>query len=408
MYFEQINIGKVAKVKSGYSFKSKDWQESGVPVVKIANVKDGSLDMQGCSFVSEEIAQEARKFRLRRGDILVSMTGYIGELALVRTDEHILLNQRVGRFDFLTEDVDRNFFFYALKLPSIKTEMQSHAYGAAQPNISSTLIENLMIPFPELPIQNRIGGILYSFDDLIENNSKRIKILEEMARLIYREWFVYYRFPHHETVKMVDCDLEMRKMPSGWKICPIDDLIEIQSGYPFKSGTFAEGGKWKLVTIKNVQDGYFVSECKDKLDELPSNMKDHCHLKDLDILMSLTGNIGRVCLVYGEDYVLNQRVAKLHPREERFRAFTYCKFRDSDFQKKLELLANGVAQQNLSPVETKRIEILKPTDELMDSFDKIASPMIHLISLLHKRNNYLRDTRDLLLPKLISGQLAVA
>src|SRR3989344_6165201 len=194
MYFEQINIGKVAKVKSGYSFKSKDWQESGVPVVKIANVKDGSLDMQGCSFVSEEIAQEARKFRLRRGDILVSMTGYIGELALVRTDEHILLNQRVGRFDFLTEDVDRNFFFYALKLPSIKTEMQSHAYGAAQPNISSTLIENLMIPFPELPIQNRIGGILYSFDDLIENNSKRIKILEEMARLIYREWFVYYRF----------------------------------------------------------------------------------------------------------------------------------------------------------------------------------------------------------------------
>jgi type I restriction enzyme S subunit len=353
--------------------------------------------------ISNAAVEKMKNIIVPENSILYTCIASIGKIAIAK--EPSLTNQQINSIIVDPTKADFRYLFYLLR--NLTPQIQAYVGGAATPIINKSTFENVKIELPGLEEQIAVGSLLFTFDDLIENNTKRIKILENIARLIYRDWFVYYHFPDHEKVKMVDSGTELGQVPEGWAICSVDELVEIQSGYPFKSGTFSEDGKWKLVTIKNVQDGYFVSECKDKLDELPSNMKEHCHLKDSDILMSLTGNIGRVCLVYGEDYVLNQRVAKLHPREERFRAYTYCKFRDSDFQKKLEILANGVAQQNLSPIETKRIQILKPTDEVMDTFDKLSSPMIRMISLLHKRNHYIRNTRDLLLPKLISGQLLV-
>jgi type I restriction enzyme S subunit len=170
---------------------------------------------------------------------------------------------------------------------------------------------------------------------------------------------------------------------------------------------FDESGKYKLVTIKNVQDGHFVSECTDSLSVTPKKMPDHCHLKDGDILLSLTGNVGRVCIVTGENYLLNQRVAVLNPIGEQNRAFTYLLFRQKDFQNTLMGISRGTAQQNLSPIETKSLEIIIPSDSVLNDFSRVANPIFDMLVSNIKQNSNFTALRDSLLPRLMNGKIRV-
>jgi len=166
------------------------------------------------------------------------------------------------------------------------------------------------IPIPPLPIQRRIAGILSAYDELIENSQRRIKILESMARALYREWFVHFRFPGHESVPRVPSALG--EIPKGWGICALGEFVQFKSGFAFKSGTFTADGEHRLVTIKNVQDGSFNPESDSRMSELPANLPPYCVLKDGEILLSLTGNVGRVCMVYDGPFLLNQRDPSSH------------------------------------------------------------------------------------------------
>src|SRR5690554_5558729 len=129
-------LGDVAAIQSGYAFKSRDWRVSGVPVVKIQNVRSGRVSLAGCSFVTEEVAHAAARFRLAHGDVLVTMSGEIGSVGVVRTDDHAVLNQRVGRLRLKDGvDADTGYLAYVLQDPELKAMMENVAYGAAQPNI---------------------------------------------------------------------------------------------------------------------------------------------------------------------------------------------------------------------------------------------------------------------------------
>jgi type I restriction enzyme S subunit len=133
-------------------------------------------------------------------------------------------------------------------------------------------------------------------------------------------------------------------------------------------------------------------------------MPSHCILNDGDILLSLTGNVGRVCLVNGEDYLLNQRVAKL---VSKYPTYAYCLFRNKDMFDIMNNLANGAAQQNLSPIRTENVRILIPSDGLIQKFEDVVSPMISKMLVLNKANSNLKQARDRLLPRLMSGELEV-
>jgi len=249
--------------------------------------------------------------------------------------------------------------------------------------------------------KDEIALILSTYDELIENNKQRIKLLEEMAEEIYKEWFVRLRFPGYENTKVVD------GLPKGWEKKSINSIVDIISGYAFKTEAFDSEGIYKLVTIKNVQDGFFVTQTTDYIYELPKNLKEDCKLKDKDIILSLTGNIGRICMVYGENYLLNQRVAKLKPKKEKYFEFVYLMFRSSFLRATLENLSNGAAQQNLSPIEMGKLEFPIPSDNLIDMLSKTTKSFFDEIITLNKKNKLLQETRDLLLPRLISGKLNV-
>jgi len=302
------------------------------------------------------------------------------------------------------EKADVSFIKYYID--TIKLKMQNVSRGTTQDNLS--LDKLLMFDFlvPPVTTQRKIASILSAYDDLIENNTRRIKILEEMARMIYREWFVNFRFPGHEKVKMVDSPLG--RIPEGWAIGTINDVVSIKSGFAFKSDYFVKEGAYGLVTIKNVQDGQFDPVCSSRITDIPQRVPAYCILKTGDILISLTGNIGRACLVYGNDLLLNQRVAKLVPLEPNNEAFAYFTFRQDEMRSKLEQISNGVAQQNLSPVETGKMDFCVPSKLVLARFSHFCVPIISQLLAMYKKNQNLRQTRDLLLPKLISGEVDVS
>tara|TARA_Y100000590_G_scaffold457753_2_gene611028 strand:- start:13342 stop:14115 length:774 start_codon:yes stop_codon:yes gene_type:complete len=244
---------------------------------------------------------------------------------------------------------------------------------------------------------------LSAYDDLIENNLKRIKLLEEMAQITYEEWFVRLRFPGHESTPINP----ETNLPEGWRVGTMQDLFDFKNGYAFKSSTYIQNGQHKIVTIKNVQDGSFVPETSDTIAELPSNIKPHHNLSTSDIIMSLTGNVGRVCLVYGENYLLNQRVAKVVPNNPADRLYVYTLLRSRGTLTQLENISNGAAQQNLSPVNASKMPALVPARNVLDDFNKNIGSIIDLICLKNIENTRLREARDILLPRLMTGMIDV-
>jgi len=304
------------------------------------------------------------------------------------------------------KEINNRFLYYIVTNQAFTDFLAKNAKGSAYPAVDIDTIKRAVIFLPPLPTQRKIASILSAYDDLIENNLRRINILEEMAQNLYREWFVKFRFPGWQNTRFVDSPLG--KIPEGWEVGIINDILTLKSGFGFKSHTFENSGRYGLVTIKNVQDSNFLTKCATRIGEIPANMPDYCVLSRGDILLSLTGNIGRVCLVYGTDYLLNQRVAKLVPVHNRDRAFVYFTFMQQIFKDKLYQIANGVAQQNLSPIDTGSLRIVIPPLKIRSQYYEICEPIIELILNLLDKNLLLTQTRNLLLPKLISGEIDVS
>ena len=294
--------------------------------------------------------------------------------------------------------VEPAYMYYSMLSKAFFLQADAAAIGAAQRTISLSSLQNLTINLPDLPTQRRIASILSAYDDLIENNRRQIKLLEEAAQRLYREWFVELRFPGHEGVKVID------GVPEGWMKGTVDNIVKLLSGYPFKSSEYVSSGKYRLITIKNVKDGEFSPDNVDYIDQLPDKVPSHCILTEGDILLSLTGNIGRVCIVNGYNYLLNQRVAKLQTLHS---AYAYCMFRSKEMLNKMTALSNGVAQQNLSPIRAEKIRILIPSSNLLFQFKSIVEPIISQIILLNNQITFACEARHRLLPELMDGEIEV-
>jgi type I restriction enzyme, S subunit len=409
-HFVEHHLGDFFRIKHGYAFKGAFFAKKGDYIVLTPGNfrEDGGLKSQGEKekFYSAEPPPD---FILRSGDLLTVMTDLtqeariLGASAFIREDGRLLHNQRLGKvIDLDTNRLDKNYLYHLFNWSHVRDQLKGSATGATVRHTAPDRIYAVSVPLPPLAPQERIASILSAYDDLIENNTRRIAILEEMARRLYEEWFVHFRFPGHEEAEFEG------EVPKKWSSVPLKSIARLRSGYAFKSKTFVENGKHRLVTIKNVQDGGFNPNNVNRLDDLPPNVPQHCHLSNGDVLLSLTGNVGRVCIVYGGEFLLNQRVAKIEPASPEYRAFVYFSFRDIAFRKRLENLATGVAQQNLSPVKTEELPIHLPDKNYVERFEAFAGKVMAQCSQLNETNANLRAQRDLLLPKLVSGEIDVS
>jgi len=351
--------------------------------------------------LSEDGANRFKKMIIPSKSVVVTCIGSdMGKV--VMNENEALTNQQINSIK-INSDNDKDYFFYLLK--DSYTILRNIAVGGStMPILNKTTFESLEFLTPSLHEQRAISTVLSSLDDKIELLFEQNKTLEATAQAIFKEWFVNFNFPG-ATGQMIDS--EMGDISEGWRVGKIKDLIDILSGFAFSSSDFSQTGEFKLVTIKNVQDRYFDSETKDRLTKLPESMPDYCKLDSGDILLSLTGNVGRICLVNGENFLLNQRVAKLKEKNPIDYAFTYLLFLQDSIFFLLQSTASGTAQQNLSPIKTKEIEIIIADRKTLDQFGMVANKLIKKINDNSSQIQTLSVLRDTLLPKLMKGEVRV-
>lgn len=399
MSWKKAKLSECCQSISDGDHQAPPKSNKGIPFVTISNIKDNSFDFTDCMYVPQSYYDNLlAKRKPQKGDILYSVVGSFGIPVLMKENVKLTFQRHIAILRPNPHIVEPAYMYYSMLSKAFFLQADAAAIGAAQRTISLSSLQNLTINLPDLPTQRRIASILSAYDDLIENNRRQIKLLEEAAQRLYREWFVELRFPGHESVKVVD------GVPEGWMKGTVDNIVKLLSGYPFKSSEYVSSGKYRLITIKNVKDGEFSPDNVDYIDQLPDKVPSHCILTEGDILLSLTGNIGRVCIVNGYNYLLNQRVAKLqtlHP------AYAYCMFRSKEMLNKMTALSNGVAQQNLSPIRAEKIRILIPSSNLLFQFKSIVEPIISQIILLNNQITFACEARDRLLPKLMSRELEV-
>ena len=301
-----------------------------------------------------------------------------------------------------------DYIYYYLKMNLLS--FSKKAQGSQTKFLTMKILNDFVIKNISLDNQIKISSVLKNIDQKIQINNQINQELEVMAKTLYDYWFVQFDFPDQNGKpykssggKMVYNSELKREIPEGWGVRKLNEVLDLISGYPFSSNDYVTSGKYKLYTIKNVQDGYTVDKVDNYLDFLPSNMSHECQLRRGDLIMSLTGNVGRVGMVYEDDVLLNQRVLKLNPINKTHKSFIYSFFRSDVTKAHLENMSTGTSQKNLSPIDIGNMMIPFPSESLLSKFlDNLNMLENNLVE-----NQQLTQLRDWLLPMLMNGQVKV-
>ena len=400
--WKKVKLGELYEVHNGLS-KGRQFFGTGFPFLTFSNVFNNWFLPDQLESLVQTTDKEREACSIKAGDVFITRTSEtMDELGMssvaLKDYPNATYNGFTKRLRPITDRVNPHYIGYYLRTPKFRGQFMAFSTMTTRASLANNDLLNMEVELPPMDIQKNIATILSRYDSLIENYQKQIKLLEEAAQRLYKEWFIDLHFPEHENTNIID------GVPEGWEKKKVNSIIELQSGFAFKSSTFDDNGAYKIVTIKNVKDGAFDGDNVSKIVVIPDKMPKHCILADGDILLSLTGNVGRVCIVNGKNYLLNQRVAKLATG---FKAFTYCLFRSRDMFIEVNNLANGAAQQNVSPIRIGEMKILLPNSELLQEFESIVFKSIARIISLQSQLRLLTEARDRLLPKLMSGEITV-
>lgn len=401
--WKKVKLGECCEITSSKRCHASERSKEGIPFYcskEIILLEKGEC-VQESDYIPIDLYNTIKqKYGVPKPDDLLLTTRGTNGIPYIYKDNDCFYfaDGNLSWFKNFNDKLDVRFLYFWFKSHIGKHFVDSIAKGTAQKAVPIDGLRNIEIELPPLSVQIRIATILSRYDTLIENYQKQIKLLEEAAQRLYKEWFVELRFPGHENTKMVD------GLPEGWERKKVNSFVNLQSGYAFKSSTFEEDGLYRIVTIKNVKDGAFDGENTSLIRQIPEKMPRHCRLKTGDILLSLTGNVGRICMVIGDGYLLNQRVAKL---ETRYPAFTYCLFRNNDMYITVNNLANGAAQQNVSPIRIGELKVLFANDSIMNQFENLVGTICNKIINLYAQIRLLTEARDRLLPKVMGGEMVV-
>jgi len=335
--------------------------------------------------------------------VAVSCIGWqMGKAVL--TSRPSFTNQQINTIIPDRSRVDPDYLYYLLTTRREELKRLG-SVGTRTPILNKNAFCALEVELPELTIQHRIASILSAYDDLIENNTRRIKILEEMAQMLYREWFVKFRFPGHAKVRMVES--ELGPVPEGWQVQPLPHLCSKvidgthDSPPPVKDGFF-------LVTGKHFTSGFidFDSCYRISPDEHDKVMK-RSKPEPGDILFSNIGTLGSIALVPADPKFSIKNVALFKPKTAALSTFLYCHFRLPESLEVLHQKASGTSQKFWSLQFLRNLPLLSPPEKVIALFHHQVEPLLSYRLLLNNKNTNLRTTRNLLLPKLISGEIPV-
>jgi len=401
---EEVKLGTLTSRKIGYGIvQPGDSVTNGIPVIKVNNIISGLRNVHDLETTSIENDRKYSRTKLVGGELIISVVGTIGKTAIV---PHNFAGCNLVRATALIDIPDplmTRWVKYYIDSPKGQQYIRENLNTTVQPTLNVKSLVEMPIPLYSTNYMSKATRLLADLDNKIERNRRINDNLEQQAQALFKSWFVDFE-PFRDQPFVVS---ELGMIPEGWKVGNIGDLCSLESGYAFQSCTYVDKGLYRLVTIKNVQDGYLNSDGAVCLNEVPSRMPTHCLLKIGDILLSLTGNVGRCCFVNEKRLLLNQRVAKISPKMDSFWGYIYTFFRNEDIKTLLISIARGTAQLNLSPVETLKLPTIVPTIETIEKFSKKVNSLYEefINNMIESRR--LAALRDTLLPRLMSGELKV-
>ena len=382
-----------------------NWSESGIIALSAMNVKQGQLvNLEKAKFVSEELYRKWMKSEVRQCDILMTSEAPLGETYFVAQRRKICLSQRLYCIRANPDVVQPRWLFYALSSQSTKNQLNLRATGTTVLGIRQPDLREIPITVPPLPTQRKIGSILNNYDDLIENNTRRIKILEEMAGTIYREWFVEFRFPGHENVKMVESELGL--IPQGWEVVTASEAISINPK------TFVPRDTRKpFVPMKSATEhSILITEIEERTGNSGTKFKNHDTLFARITPCLENGRTGFVQFLPEDDVIalgstefIVLRTRTLNPY------FVYLLAQTHDFRDRaIKSMTGTTGRQRVVNQCFDDYLLSNPDQDTLLQFECILAPLFKKVQSLWERNINLRKTRDMLLPKLISGELDVS
>jgi type I restriction enzyme S subunit len=426
MAASNVMLGDVCLLIVDSEHKTAPSQDTGYPNIRTPNIGRGRLILDDdVRRVSEEVYEEwTRRAVPEPGDLILAREAPVGNVAIVPDNPKVCLGQRTVLLRPDREQVDPQYLDYLLLGDELQGRMAALSSGATVPHLNMSDIRSLRLPpLPSLPTQRKIAAILSAYDDLIENNTRRIAILEEMAQLIYREWFVHFRFPGHEDVQMVDS--ELGAVPEGWGVCNMETLLQYHIGVSWGNDVpdvdFVVPAyvirRTDIPAVRHLR----IDECPFRF--LKQSYYDSRVLHPGDVIFEVSG--GSKDQPVGRPLLVNQSL--LDSFDERLICASFCKLLRVDAQvlypelfylHLLEIYENGEIEQY--QVQSTGIKNLKfshfleearlpvPDRDLQFKFVDWVRPVFKMVANLGQKNEILRRTRDLILPRLISGELDVS
>lgn len=384
-------------------------------MLRTTNIKNGYIDFENVSYVTKEIFEKwTRRCLPQYGDIILTREAPVGEIGRFNIDsDNYFLGQRLFLYRANPEFLDWNYLAYALLSPEMKGILSGISNGSTVAHIKVPDAEHLKIPYFPIKFQRKIGKFLSNYDDLIENNNRRIKILEEMAQKIYKEWFVDFKFPGHETTTFKDSPLG--KIPNDWEVKKVVELSTLSKGKSYKSSELVDKKDGlPFLNLKCVErDGGFKRE---GLKWFCGKYNDNHVVLPEDIIMAVTDMTQERKLVarpariphnWYKKYIMSMDLVKLVANNDINKTYLYSLLKYSNFSDEVKNHANGVNVLHLNPQNIEQFELVVASEPLRNNFGEFAKRIFNQIDVLYLKNENLKQTRDILLPRLISGEINV-
>lgn len=408
----EVKLGDIITYNKGYAFKSNEYTNNGKMVVRVTDFTSDSISDKDSVYLEPD--DKYKKFVINTNDILIQTVGswannpnsIVGKVVRVPDKcDKAYLNQNIVRI-IPNRDFNNTYLYYALKANQFSTYCVLRGQGAAnQASITLDTIFKFKFRAHLLSEQKRIAHILSAYDNLIENNNKRIKLLEQMAENLYKEWFVRFRFPGYEDAHFVE------DIPSSWSYVQLGDIASFDRGISYSSNEINCDDGINLINLKNIQS--YGGFRRDGTKQYNGKYKETQIVTPGDLILGVTDmtqdrrTVGSVALIPQIEgiSVISADLVKVNLKVPNI--FFYCMCRYGFYSKYFSQFANGANVLHLKPNVLLTKKLLLPTSELIESFTEKVQPMIDIVDYLNRKNDLFTKQRDLLLPRLMSGKLEV-
>lgn len=394
--WEQLTLGDLGRVVTGRTPPSSKPEQFGgqYPFITPTDMAFADRSIQPERGISDIGAESLSRIKLPvKTPCFVCIGATIGKLCL--TSEESFTNQQINSIVVNRDRHNPDFVYYLLR--HVSGQVKSLAGGAATPIINKSAFSEVPVLVPSLEVQESIASILSAYDDLIENNTRRIEILEEIARRLYEEWFVHFRFPGHEAVGFKES--ELGDIPDGWESAAFSEVASFTNGFAFKPSHFTDDGL-PVIKIKELKSGVTAATPR-----CSGEVKEKYLIEDGDILFSWSAHLDAYIWRGGEGW-LNQHLFKVDGLYGIPKYFLYFSLKEKmgDFRAK----SMGTTMQHIKRSALSEVRFPMPSEHLTSQFDDLVTPTLKQVLLLQRKNSNLRAQRDLLLPKLVSGEIDVS